>query len=125
MLSATELAIHRKNTERFIQADPTTIVLIPKVRVTHNGTSEFFDDDRRNAQDFKVIWAGDNGIVRPVGQDGGVRRFDFILVGRHDAEVEINDTWELGDQLFIVEYKFPSLGYEVKVGGVSHGSKPT
>lgn len=125
MLSDFELAFHRNGTDRFIKADPTRIILTPRSEVMKNGTKSFKKGRARAAQDFKIIWAGDNGIVKPVGQDGGVRRFDFILVGRHDAEVEINDTWKVEDQLFVVEYKFPFIGYEVKVGGVSHGSEPT
>ena len=125
MLSDIELAIHTSNTERFINSDPTSIVLTPRSEVMKNGTKTFKVGRSRAVQDFKVIWAGDNGIVRNVGPDGGVRRFDFILVGMPDAQVEINDSWKVNDQLFVVEYKFPFLGYEVKVGGNSHGPDPT
>lgn len=128
MLSPIELAIHRSNTERYIASDPTDIILTPRSEVMKNGTATFKVGKPRKSQQFKIIWAGDNGIVRNVGSAGGVRRFDFILVGMPDAEIEINDTFKLDSkskQLFIIEYKFPSLGYEIKAGGVSHGSEPT
>lgn len=123
--STVELAIHRSGTKRFIDSDPTEIVLTPRTSQMVAGTKKFIDGVPRAEQRFKVIWAGDNGIVRIPGQEGGVRRFDFIIVGEHDAIVAINDFWKNGDQEFTIEYVFPSLGYEVKAGGVSHGPSPT
>ena len=125
MLSPLELAIRTANTKRFIDADPTEIVLTPKKEVMKGGTKFFQVGKPRPRQKFKVIWAGDNGIVRSVDEAGGVRRFNFILVGNPDAQVEIGDFWRTGSQLFVIEYQFPSLGYEVKVGGNSHGADPT
>jgi hypothetical protein len=124
-LSTFETALHRRGTEHFIEADPTEIVLIPRTEQIVDGTKRFVSQSPRLAQFFKVIWPGENGILRDVGPDGGVRRFDFILVGQWYAEVEIGDSWELGTQVFHVEYRYPDNEYEVKVGGVSHGSKPT
>lgn len=124
MLSNVELSIHRKGTERFINADPTEITLIPSTVVWSGGTKTFGDDDPREPQIFKVIWSGSqDGIV--VKSEGTTRRFDFILVGLHDAEVAIGDHWSVDDQHFQVEWVAPANGYEVKAGGVSHGSTPT
>lgn len=124
MLSTIELNIHKKGTERFIDADPTTIVLVPSTEVWSGGTKTYGAGTARSAQDFKVIWSGSqDGLV--VKSEGTTRRFDFILVGRHDAIVEIGDHWDLNDQRFQVEWVAPDNGYEVKAGGVSYGSKPT
>ena len=124
MLSTIELNIHKKGTERFIDADPTTIVLIPSTEVWSGGTKTYGEGTARSAQNFKVIWSGSqDGIV--VATENAARRFDFILVGKHDAVVEIGDHWSLNDQYFQVEWVAPDNGYEVKAGGSSHGSKPT
>jgi hypothetical protein len=128
-LSTVELSIHRKGTEQFIAADKTTVILKSRGEAYYDaGTQKFGLPVERPPQDFKIIWAGDNGIVREVGESGEVRRFDFILVGKHDAQVAIGDYWKSEDspnQENRIEYRFPDNGYEVKVGGVSHGPKPT
>ena len=126
MISSTvEMSLHRTGTEHFIAADPTDIILIPRTEQIVDGTKRFLPAIPRLSQTFKVIWPGENGIIREVDPNGGVRRFDFILVGLYGAEVEIGDSWRVGNQSFQIEYKYPDNGYEVKVGGVSHGSSPT
>lgn len=124
MLSDIELSIHRKGTQRFISADPTEIALIPSTEVWSGGTKVYGSESPRELQNFKVIWSGSqDGIV--VRTEGTTRRFDFVLVGLHDAEVEIGDHWNINGQHFQVEWVAPFNGYEVKAGGCSYGSKPT
>lgn len=124
MLPAIELSLHRKGTERFIEADPTIITLIPSGETWVGGTKTFGAGTPRSPQTFKVIWAGSqDGIV--VKNEGTTRRFDFILVGKYGATVEIGDYWDSDNQHFQIEWVAPSNGYAVKAGGVSHGSKPT
>lgn len=123
MLSNAELTIHRKGTEHFIASDPTQIVLTPSTEVWVGGTKTYGSEEPRESQTFKVIWSGSqDGIV--VTSEGKTRRFDFILVGKHDAQVAIGDHWNVNDQHFQVEWVAPANGYEVKAGGSSHGSKP-
>jgi len=123
--STLELVIHRKGTTRFIAADPTQITLLHRTEEIIDGTKRFNDAVARMPQTFKVIWQGDNGVVREGTPDGGVRRFDFVLVGEYDATVAINDFWKVGEQTFVIRYVYPDNGYEVKAGGVSHGASPT
>lgn len=123
MLSTIELSIHRKGTERFISGDPTSIVLTPSAEVWSGGTKTFGSGTPRQSQDFKVIWSGSqDGLV--VTAEGTTRRFDFILVGRYNAEVAIGDYWKVDNQHYQIEWIAPDNGYEVKAGGTSHGSKP-
>ena len=124
MASALELSIRRYNTRSYIEASPTEITLTPRTDLIVNGTKTFEPQTPRAAQQFRVIWAYDNGVYRQLGDQGGARRFDFIIVGEHDAEVAIGDFWKVGNQEFRVEYIFPGNGYEVKAGGISHGPKP-
>lgn len=123
MLSDFELSIHRKGTQKFIDADPTVIVLTPSTEVWSGGTKTYGSEPDRPAQNFKVIWSGSqDGLV--VKSEGTTRRFDFILVGSYDAQVAIGDHWNVGEQHFQVEWVAPANGYEVKAGGVSHGDSP-
>jgi hypothetical protein len=124
MLSNIELSIHRKGTESFINADPTQITLIPSTESWVGGSKTFGSGTPRAAQSFKVIWSGSqDGIV--VNSEGKTRRFDFILVGKYNAVINIGDYWVVNNQHYQVEWIAPSNGYEVKAGGSSHGSKPT
>jgi hypothetical protein len=120
---AVERSIHRKNTKRFIDSDPTVITLTTPVSAVVNGTRVANYSEERNPQTFKIIWQGDDGVVREI--PGGTRRFNFILLGEHDAELAIGDFWQVDEQKFVIEYVFPDNGYEVKAGGVSHGPTPT
>jgi len=122
-LKEAELAIHRKGTARFIDADLTEIVLRPIGEQWVDGTKRLVPQSPRPLQKFKIIWPGDNGIVRPT--PNGVRKFSFYLLGNYDAVVEIGDTFSIGTEKFVIEYVFPDNGYEVKAGGNAHGSKPT
>lgn len=124
MASALELSIRRYNTRSYIEASPTEVVLTPRNEQLVGGTKKFVAGTPRAAQQFRVIWAYDNGVYRQLGDQGGARRFDFIIVGEHDAEVAIGDFWKVGSQEFRVEYIFPRNGYEVKAGGISHGAEP-
>lgn len=124
MLSSTlEKSIHRKGTERFINADPTEVVLLHATGSVVDGTVKAGVPTARNLQRFKVIWGGESGIVRKTPD--GARRFDFILVGKFDAIIQIGDYFKIGEQKYIVEYLFPYNDYEVKAGGVSHGANPS
>ena len=125
MLSKTvELSIHQKGTENFINSDPTEIILKTLTEVWNAGSRSFNASVDRDSQTFKVIWSGSqDGIV--LNGETRARSFDFILIGKYDAEIAIGDYWTLNDQHFQIEWLAPYNGYEVKAGGCSHGSKPT
>lgn len=124
--NALEIAIHRKNTKRFIDADPTPVTLIPRGKKVYvDGTATFVQEPARPEQICKIIWQWDNGVNREISQStSGSRRFDFVILGTHDAVIEIGDYWVVGEQTYVVEYVFPFNDYEVKAGGVTFGSKP-
>lgn len=122
-MNAAQLAMHRRNTKRFIDDDPTEIQLSIAVKTMVAGTKVSGYSDNREPQTFKIIWQGDTGVVRE--PPSGAHRFDFILLGEYDANVAIGDFWQVENQKFVIEYIFPKNGYEVKAGGVSHGSKPS
>jgi len=119
---ATELAINRDNTDKYINIDPTEIILIPRREIWVAGSKRMADQTPRVPQTFKVNWQYSTGQVTVI--DGTTFRFDYVIIGRYDAEVEINDHWSHLDQDFEVHYVFPSNGYEVRAGGNSYGSKP-
>lgn len=123
VLSSTlEKSIHRRNTLRFIASDPTTIVLMIPGGGIVDGTFKSGAGSARNPQQFKLIWGEQSGIVRETPD--GTRRFDFVLVGAHDATIEIGDRFSIGENKYVITYIYPYNDYEVKAGGVSHGPNP-
>lgn len=120
-----ELAILIKQTEWFIDSDPSQITLVPKVEARTAGTVTFSDGVPRQTQTFKVIWSSDSNIQRPVGAEGGSRRLDFVLVGVPSALISIGDSFQHGGNRYVVEWVAPPNGYQVKAGGVSHGAYPS
>lgn len=123
MLTARELSMQRKATERFIAADPTEIILNTGGFQWINGSKIGVPSVTRDPQIFKLIWTGETGVVEDA--PNGTRRFDFYIVGKFDAVVSISDFWKTGNQENRITFIYPSNGYEVKAGGVSHGPSPT
>lgn len=122
--SVTELAILRADTARYINLDPTSIILIPRSEQWVAGTRKRVNTSPRAPQLFKIIWGSTGAGFAPLIGGSETRRFDFILVGNYDAIVAIGDHWLIGTQDNEIDYIFPSNGYEVKCGGHSHGGDP-
>lgn len=122
-MNALEKAVQRKATKAFIDADPTTLVLKTKLESFVGGTKKIVDGPESPPQVFKVIWEGQSGINREA--PNGARRFDFVLIGEHDAVISIGDFWKDGEQENRITWVSPSNEYEVVAGGISHGPSPT
>ena len=123
MLSPFELRMQRRATENFIAADLSVINLSYKTVSEVAGTKSYSTGGLRGDQPFKIIWSGSDGILKDAPD--GARRFDFVLLGKYDATVAIGDFWKVGNQEFRITFIYPSNGYEVKAGGLSHGPSPT
>lgn len=121
-ISAAELAMRKKNTRRFISKDPKTIALIPASATEDAGSIEFADQAPRAAQTFRLIFPQIEG--RTKDSDRMNYRAEFIILGEFNATLEINDHWSEGTQDYAIEWVQPFNGYEVKAGGVTHGSDP-
>lgn len=117
------MLLHRNGTDAFIGAASTPIVLTPVSESWVGGSKTMASGDDREVQNFRIIWAPSTGIVRTASET--TRKFDFVLVGRYDAEVAIGDFWDVEEQHNVIEYIYPYNGYEVKCGGTSYGSKPS
>jgi hypothetical protein len=113
---------NRQLTSWFINDDPTTLVLTPHHQQFSGGAKKMVADPDRDPLTVKMIYPGGDGIV--VTADSTTRRFDFIIVADYDAVIQIWDSFDRWKNHYVVEYVFPYNGYEVKVGGSSHGSEP-
>jgi hypothetical protein len=116
------LETNRQLTAWFINQDPTIVVFTPHHEEFSGGAKKMVTDPDREAQIVKFIYPGGDGIV--ITADGTTRRFDFIIVGEFDAEIEMWDSFDRWGNHYVVESIMPYNGYEVKVAGTSHGSAP-
>lgn len=118
------LETNRLLTDVFIRMDPEFIVLIPIA--THleqpGGGHKKVAGPPRPAQTFKMIYpAGDSGGTVTT-TDASLKKYDFILLGRHDAQVFIGDAWQdAKGNSWVVTGLAPYNGYEVKATCVAYG----
>lgn len=118
---------NRELTHWFIEQDPTTVTLIPQTKVkTAGGAFNLVPGVARAPQIVKLIFPSGSSDGISSGQDGRVRKYDFILVGEWDAVVEIDDYFEDSQGNFwIITGLVPYNGYEVKATMISYGGHPT
>jgi hypothetical protein len=111
-----ELAIHRKNTLRFIEDRPTSVVLTPRTKQdTPAGGSKWTDGTPRAAQTFRIIELG-MMTTPPVIQltNGTQRQVEYWLLGAHDAAMATGDYWTDGNLTFEVGEVVRDNGYETR-----------
>ena len=123
--SPEELRINRYLTKQFIDMDPTSIVLLRRARVDNGaGGWRYSSALPRPAQVFKLIPQGGpvNGLTETT--DGAERKYDFVLLGEHDADVDVGDYWLDADgSHWVVEGFIPSNEYEIRAGVRAVGEK--
>lgn len=118
-------AILRQGTIDFISIDPTTITLIPTVRVKQDDGS-FVEEDgpARDPQTFKLnsIEFTPQGQTVTITQDGVERIIGFYLIGAYDCIMEPGDHW-VGDdgRRYTVIALMDGHGYETKGAVEAHG----
>lgn len=126
-MSDLQLAELRRQTDWFIKDDPSAVVLVRKVRVEQPGGGYLNGAPvSLPVQEFKLInqSGGTNGL-KP-GADGTNTSFAFILLGRHDADVAVGDTWTdtYGDgSKWTVTGILPANSYEVKATVTAYGEE--
>lgn len=109
------LAAQRRVTRGYIDADPTTVTLIPStVTVLANGGKSQVDGIPRTPQRFKLIQVAFD--ARPTLTVDGVERIiSYILLGTHDSTMEVWDHWSGDDgSVYTIVALGEGFGYEKK-----------
>lgn len=110
--------INRDLTHWFIQQDPTTVVLVPRVESkTPSGATKLTAQPPRPAQVVKLVYQGGAPGGVQTALDGKTRKYDFVLVAEWDATVRLYDFWEdpgKPDHFWEVVGLEPYNDYEVK-----------
>ncbi len=124
MQDPMELFVNRLNTKAFIDADPTTITLTPRIaaRAPTGGVIQT-DGTPRAPQVFHLIMQSPAGSsIEQRTDDGTERQVDYVLLGEWDAAVAVGDWWEdaLGNR-WEVRALIPTNNYETRAVVEAHG----
>ena len=123
---AVELGILRKQTQRFIEANPMNISLVPQLfEEQTDGGAIRKHLSPRPVQKFRLIPQGD-GYEYKRGLVGRMHEYEFILLGSWDCTMEENDFWEnpITNEFYIVESIVHYNGYERKGRVNYYGENP-
>jgi hypothetical protein len=116
-MEATELRMHIRNTQSFINERPSQIILIPQTEVRKpGGATATVIGSPRPTQTFRIIETSMVGDDQHLQQsEGKVRRQPSWLLGMPDAEIAIDDTWlNINGRRWRVAEVMPPNGYETR-----------
>ena len=131
--TAKYLPALKKATKLVIKIDPRTIVLTPHARVTKpGGLYDFVAQTPRDAQQFMVEPVGSTltgitsttGGVIPTESGVEIHQWSYYLVGAHDAQMEIGDTWQEGSTSYRIVALQPKNDYEKRAVITAFGKDP-
>ncbi|QNJ59228.1 hypothetical protein SEA_MRMIYAGI_13 [Mycobacterium phage MrMiyagi] len=122
----------RKATELSIRFDPRTIELVPNTKVQKpGGVYDYTSQTPRPPQTFNVLpiastLGGRSGSIDRIAESNGLKGHSwyFYLVGRHDCEMAINDTWSEGETMYRIISILPKNDYERRAVVEAFGKDP-
>lgn len=123
----------RKATDLIIKIDPRTIVLVPHKKVKKpGGLYDYRRQTPRAAQTFSVEPVGSTltgitsiaGGVIPTESGAEIHQWAYYLVGRHDAIMEVGDTWQEGETTYRIVAIQPKNDYEKRAVVTAFGADP-
>lgn len=98
MMNHAELVMRRKNVREFINADSISLVIVRKTDPARNpltgGMLPGTDQDPLPPQTARIVQNKrryNKGIVN--SEAGEIPHTDYLLLGNHDLDVEVNDTF--------------------------------
>lgn len=122
-----ELAHQIRNTEAFIAARYTDLVLTPRSQVRSGSGTSWQDGPPKPAQRVRIIdqssaRSPEPGLVR--GADGVQRRVEYMLLGMPEADFALYDTWtDAAGVVWELAELFPFNGYERRAKVVRYGQR--
>jgi|SRR5687768_2529468 len=108
----TERDMQRVQTRAFIDANPTTVTLSPRIRTTlGNGGFKWTTGTPRPPQVVRLVPQTQALLVRTA--DGVERRVEYILLASWDAQIAKWDVFTHDGDKYEVSELNPSNGYEI------------
>lgn len=125
MEEARRLQILRKSTVWFIEQDSTTITLKKSSTVSQGpgGGTIRINGVTRAPQQVKLINRGDGPSSN--GEGGQTKKIGYVVVFPYDGEVEVHDSFFVGQNKFVVTDVEATNGYEIKAYATQYGKNPT
>lgn len=114
VLTDTRLSYLRLTTKQYISDDPTVIELQRQTKVVKPGGGHDYPKIPVDAQVFRFINQDITSGVSYGVDDGAARRFTYVLVGKYNADVQINDTWTANSIQYKVDAIIPNNGWETR-----------
>jgi hypothetical protein len=112
VLIDTRLAYLRYTTKMYIYGDPTSVIIQRQTKVNKPGGGHDFPKMPLPAQTFRFV-NQDIGSGIDYGSDDGIaRRFSYVIIGEYDADLDVNDTWTVGEQQYKIDSIAPDNGWE-------------
>lgn len=124
VLTDTRLTTLRYTTAQFIKDDPTRITLKRQVRVSKPGGGHDFPKVDVAPQTFRLINQDIGSGFISDSDNGSVRRFNYVAVGRYNADVDINDTWSENGIQYKVDSIIPNNGWETRFYISGYANEP-
>jgi hypothetical protein len=123
--SEAELRLQRKNTDAFIRANPSMIVLTPHTATKTGAGTQMVPGQARAPQRMRVIDQTRTFGAQPgtqTGGDGTQARYDYQLLGYYDATVAKDDRWVDSNGIeWQIKDLLPDNGYERRAQVVRYG----
>lgn len=123
-LTDVRLAYLRYTTKNYIKDNPTDVVLKRQVPTEASGGGHTFPKVPIASQTFRFI---DHDITSGIfyGSDDGIaRRFTYVMIGPYDADIDINDTWTVGEISYKIESLMPNNGWESRAYVTAYAKEP-
>lgn len=126
VLTDVRLAYQRYTTKKYIREDDTiTVSLDRKTYVAKPGGGRDKISSTLPPQTFRITnLSANDGQAFSSSDDGEVRKFLYLLIGEHDADIAKDDTWQEGDRHYTVEGTWPSNGYETRASVTAFARVP-
>lgn len=112
VLTDERLALLRYTTKQYIQDDPTEVIIMRQTKVSRPGGGHVFPKNPIAPQIFRFVNQDITGGAINGSDDGTARRFTYVLIGEHDADLDVNDTWEIDDQQYKIDAIIPNNQWE-------------
>lgn len=111
-MDAFELKVNRKQTAAFIAEDPVRLTLTHPATRTPDGAGGYTTTPGGPAdpQDFRLIIQGGNVASRNI--DGAQIKPAYVMIGKHDADVKIGDTFTFNNRNYEIKYVRENRDYE-------------
>lgn len=121
MIPAYELAMAKRQTQAFINADVESIVIEPRVERVSDGAGGWVEQPGAPLPPISVrLIPQSDAVPAAAALEGSRPTPDFVLVAMPDADIQRYDRFSWRDKVWDIEYVHEKPEYEFKADVVVH-----